>query len=79
MTCTGTFGSGARTWYDSSGKYGTETVDDPSGPTTGSYRVLRGGCWRDDDWMCESAYRHVLVPGGRDVNLGLRVAQVPAD
>ena len=33
-------------WYDS-GYYGNSPTDDPSGPRSGKYRVLRGGSWYD--------------------------------
>jgi formylglycine-generating enzyme required for sulfatase activity len=63
-------------WY---GAYGAEAVTDPSGPTTGSYRVLRGGGWDDGGSSCRSAYRLGFEPGIRRFNQGLRVARVPAD
>ena len=63
-------------WY---GAYGAEAVDDPSGPTTGSDRVLRGGSWNIDGGNCQSAFRYGFEPGDRINDLGLRVARVPAD
>jgi formylglycine-generating enzyme required for sulfatase activity len=63
-------------WY---GEYGAEAVRDPSGPTTGSIRVYRGGSWDDGGRYCQSACRYLDVPGGRGYYLGLRVARVPAD
>ncbi|MEI8376370.1 MAG: formylglycine-generating enzyme family protein, partial [Planctomycetota bacterium] len=63
-------------WY---GTYGAEAVDDPSGPTTGSNRVNRGGGWRYNGWHCQSAYRFINVPGYRHGILGFRVSRVPAD
>jgi formylglycine-generating enzyme required for sulfatase activity len=61
------------------GEYGVEAADDPSGPTKGSGRVLRGGSWDVDGWLCQSAARGGDEPGGRFIDLGLRVARVPAD
>ena len=63
-------------WY---GAYGAEAVDDPSGPTTGSFRVGRGGSWGGSGWNCQSAFRYFFVPGYRSSGLGLRAARVVAD
>ncbi len=61
------------------GKYGAEAVDDPSGPTTGSHRVLRGGCRRAYVGICRSTVRYYFSPGDRDADMGFRVARVPAE
>ncbi len=59
-------------------------VVDPQGPTTGSDRVIRGGCdW--DDWLgwdgsarhCRSAYRDSYDPGCGYDYLGFRVRAGP--
>ena len=62
-------------WY---GAYGAKAVDDPSGPTRGSFRVFRGGSWLSGGRFCRSAYRRI-GRGYRHGRLGLRVARVPAD
>ena len=36
---------------------------DPVGSTTGSYRVMRDGCWNSKARSCRSAYRGFSVPG----------------
>ena len=58
-------------WY---GAYGAEAVDDPSGPTTGSGRVIRGGCWISGGSGCRSAFRY-FEPGVRIGSLGFRVSR----
>ena len=46
-------------WY---GTYPTTAQTNPTGTTTGSYRVIRGGSWDDDAQDCRSAYRDILLP-----------------
>jgi formylglycine-generating enzyme required for sulfatase activity len=46
-------------WY---GKYPKGSVSDPSGPSGGSCRVLRGGGWPDVAADCRSAHRYWMVP-----------------
>ena len=61
-------------WY---GKYPSGTVTDPTGLSSGSLRVFRGGSWYYDARGCRSASRLGLDPGYRLDNLGVRVALVP--
>jgi len=46
-------------WY---GDYSSGTVSDPAGPSSGSYRVLRGGSWDDLPDGCRSASRVWSTP-----------------
>jgi len=52
-------------------------VTDPTGPESGSYRVFRGGSWRNTDERCRSAERGQSLPGFREGNLGFRLAFSP--
>ena len=47
-----------RDWY---GSYAGD-VTDPTGPASGSDRVMRGGGWYDDAQNCRSAYRYSHSP-----------------
>ncbi|HPC91616.1 MAG TPA: bifunctional serine/threonine-protein kinase/formylglycine-generating enzyme family protein [Myxococcota bacterium] len=59
-------------WY---GAYPSGSVTDPTGPSTGSYRVFRGGSWSSRAWVVRAAYRHYDDPGYRSDALGLRLAR----
>jgi formylglycine-generating enzyme required for sulfatase activity len=61
-------------WY---GAYPTDHVTDPSGPSSGSYRVLRGGSWYNLAWNCRSSSRRHLSPGDSRFYLGFRLARTP--
>lgn len=61
-------------WYDNN--YPQRNVIDPTGPTSGSYRVLRGGSWQSGDHQCHSAYRPDGSPA-RDDRLGFRLLLSP--
>jgi len=50
---------------------------DPTGPSTGRERVLRGGRWYDPANLCRSSTRGRGGPGGRSGNNGFRVARTP--
>ncbi len=52
-------------------------VFNPSGPATGSYRVLRGGSWGNDADYCRSAYRNCGIPQRRSYFIGFRLVLVP--
>ena len=57
-------------WY---GSYGG-AVRDPTGPSSGSGRVFRGGGWGDYGKTCRSASRSNFKPSDWDVDLGFRVS-----
>jgi formylglycine-generating enzyme required for sulfatase activity len=59
---------------DWSGDYPSGHVTDPTGPSSGQYRVLRGGSWGYSAGNTRSAYRSVYFPGGRGLSNGFRVA-----
>ena len=57
-------------WY---GQYPKESVTDPTGPTSGSFRVFRGGCWGYTAPYLRSAFRSYDGPGVRYYSLGFRL------
>ncbi len=57
---------------DRYGDYPTGAVTDPTGPSSGSLRVFRGGSWCNAAGRCRSADRNGLGPGLRDDLLGFR-------
>ena len=59
-------------WYEDD--YPSSSVTDPTGPGSGSTRVLRGGCWGSDAVCCRSAYRSSYFPSDRNNSMGFRVA-----
>lgn len=61
-------------WYDSS-YYASSPENNPTGPSSGSYRVLRGGGWGDRARYCRVAIRNFHNPDIRNVIYGLRLAQ----
>jgi formylglycine-generating enzyme required for sulfatase activity len=60
-----------RDWY---GDYSEEPQSNPSGPETGSYRVIRG-CWNGGPVQCRSAFRGYVPPDHRGNYLGFRLAR----
>ncbi len=46
-------------WY---GSYSSSSVPDPTGPSSGTYRVHRGGSWDSDDYLCRSSLRRWSSP-----------------
>jgi sulfatase modifying factor 1 len=57
-------------YYRSSGR------SDPSGPASGSYRVIRGGRWIDVPQIAQVAFRNYDVPGHRNDGLGVRLLRI---
>jgi formylglycine-generating enzyme len=62
-------------WY---GLYGSAPQADPRGPSTGSYRVFRGGSWYRNALYCRTAGRgNGASPSDRFYDLGFRCARAP--
>jgi formylglycine-generating enzyme required for sulfatase activity len=60
-------------WY---GPYTAAAAVDPAGPSSGSYRVNRGGSWRYLTSHCRSACRGHWSPGYRYDHLGCRLLRL---
>jgi len=57
-------------WY---GDYSSSSQSDPKGPSSGSYRVGRGGSWDFNARFCRVSYRFSYSPGFTLSFLGLRL------
>ena len=57
-------------WYED---YSSSSQTNPTGATSGSYRVFRGGGWMHTAWYCRSSYRNCNSPDYRSSFLGLRL------
>ena len=60
-------------WYDSS-YYSSSPANDPTGPVTGSYRVIRSGGWNSYGRFLRSACRNDASPSSRGDYFGFRLA-----
>jgi len=58
-------------WYDGA-YYATSPSANPRGASTGSYRVLRGGCWYGVGRNCRSASRGGISPSDTYPGIGFR-------
>ena len=61
-------------WY---GTYPSSAQTNPTGPSTGSFRVLRGGSWIFSAGYCRSALRFGSYPDNRYYYVGFRLVFVP--
>ncbi len=59
------------------GSYSSNAQTNPAGPSNGSFRVLRGGCWGSSARSCRVSNRGDYSPDGRSYGNGLRLALVP--
>ena len=55
------------------GAYPSGAVAAPEGPPSGSFRIVRGGCWMGASGICRSARRSWRSPDLRTLALGFRV------
>ncbi len=62
-------------WFDAY-YYENSPVDNPRGPETGAYRVIRGGSWDSLARSCRSANRRFGAPGSHCNYLGFRLVRV---
>jgi formylglycine-generating enzyme required for sulfatase activity len=67
-------------WYGQEYYAATGNTTDPTGSSTGTGRVLRGGCFGSVERNCRSAVRDGYAPGFRDDIVGFRVVvELPSD
>jgi sulfatase modifying factor 1 len=59
-------------WF---GDYGTDAMLDPTGPISGSYRILRGGSWDRGAHYLRSASRAYVAPSPQVANDGFRLCR----
>ena len=57
--------------------YAASPVDDPTGPSIGEDRILRGGSWTPNPKSPRSSFRLSFPPSHRYYNIGLRVVCEP--
>ena len=55
------------------GSYSSASQTNPTGASSGSYRVLRGGCWDYNARSCRSSHRYLNAPNHRFNDDGLRL------
>jgi len=60
---------------DRYGAYSAGSQNNPAGPSSGSYRVLRGGSWGNYPQSCRVANRGYDAPGYRSYSPGFRLAR----
>jgi formylglycine-generating enzyme required for sulfatase activity len=68
-------GEAAESRGDSRSEAAAAYIVDPTGPETGSVRVVRGGSWGHGADLCRSAFRIGLEPSNRDDDLGFRLSR----
>lgn len=59
-------------WY---GAYSARSATNPKGPSSGAFRVLRGGSWGSGAGLCQSGYRHGSSPDDRSSRIGFRLVR----
>ncbi len=59
------------------GPYSSEPVSDPSGPTDGQYKMIRGGAWHHMPRYARSSFRYdIYFPDSIHSGLGFRVIMI---
>lgn len=60
-------------WY---GSYGSSAIENPYGPSSGTYKVLRSGCWANPSSQCRISERlGVYYPYSTNPSFGLRLVR----
>ncbi|MCX7047118.1 MAG: SUMF1/EgtB/PvdO family nonheme iron enzyme [Candidatus Sumerlaeota bacterium] len=74
----GAYDMGGNVWewcHDWYAAYDSASQTNPVGPSSGSLRVLRGGCWLYSDYYCRAAGRGYNYPDSGYYDNGFRVAR----
>lgn len=58
-------------WHDES-YYQVSPADNPKGPVTGTFKVLRGGAWNSNEEQARTANRYYALPDSRSFHNGFR-------
>ena len=58
-------------WMDN---YSSSSQANPTGPSSGSYRVLRSGCFQDLAYNCKVSDRNFTTQDYKNTYIGLRLA-----
>ena len=61
-------------WF---GLYSSASVTNPTGPATGTNRLLRGGGWDYVSYFCRASKRNLITPDYLLTHLGFRVVRTP--
>ncbi len=61
-------------WY---GAYSSGSVTNPTGPTTGSSRLVRGGGWDNSSYFCRASQRDYVETYSIFYNVGFRAVRNP--
>jgi len=64
-------------WLQYDYYYGISPSSNPPGPSTGTYKVLRGGDWINSSYNLRVACRNGTNPSGRSVQVGFRCVSSP--
>jgi formylglycine-generating enzyme required for sulfatase activity len=59
--------------WDDKNYYGVSPIDNPQGPSTGEYKVIRGGAWVSMAHGVRTSYRLGRLPDNRSSEIGLRL------
>ena len=62
---------------DWNGTYSSVSVTNPTGPTTGTQRLFRGGSWFGLPVICRASQRNSVYPSLSGYTIGFRVARNP--
>ncbi|HNS51544.1 MAG TPA: SUMF1/EgtB/PvdO family nonheme iron enzyme, partial [Anaerolineae bacterium] len=65
-------------WYQAD-YYSGSPLENPHGPESGSYKVVRGGWWHNGAGFIRAAYRHFTFPANPHYGLGFRCAVSPGE
>jgi sulfatase modifying factor 1 len=65
-------------WYDED-YYSNSPKRDPTGPSSGRFRMRRGGGWLSFAVSCRAASRGASSPDDRIDDLGFRLARSPGE
>ena len=57
--------------------YASSSAQNPTGPSSGSFRILRGGCWGDINYNLRVSIRYRYNPVDVHYDVGFRCARTP--